>query len=716
MAHARFAFSSTFSSCAVVVVVTFGALPARAAPCTDLPVLFIVQDKSGSMNFAPDGTTASASNPSKWSTAQQVVPNLATQFSNRFRFGVAMFPGATTTFNCTTGSVVQGVSSSPSGVATAYSAAVAGGGTPTAQSLLMTKSYLLGLGLSTPAYVLLITDGLPNCDLGLDPNSCTATTPGCANNSCGLGAKDCLDDNATVSAAASLWAAGIKVFVVGFDTNFTAGNNKAVLDAIASAGGTGAAYVATNQSQLSSTLSQIALNTATCCQDVCSAGSALCTANGQQQLCQLDPSIGCTTWVTNSCPNRSTCVGGQCQTCQDQCSLGAARCNNGSAEQCVTAAGGCTAWTTSEVCGYGERCASGQCNSCVGCNMGDSRCGPNGLETCDWDFLSGCTQWTPSQCSTGTTCQGNSCVACNTTCTAGTSRCNGNGIETCVADAQGCTNWQQTQTCSGFCSGGACGVCGTSCTPGDVRCNGAGVETCGIDANNCSVWNPAQGCAANQFCQAGACTTCATSCTQGAKRCGAGGATEQCQLDATGLCTTWVSSGQCAQGETCSQGVCVPPCQDACTAGAAQCTPSGTPQSCEVGPTGCTVWRDQADCALGQVCYVGTCRPLCSNTEIDDCPVGMECTGTTSGQVCLPSETDAGTPAPDAGSPPRADAGTPPPAADSGGDTGPVMAMPGCGCNGGAGVSASLVGLLALVRRRRRSRFTCPSGGPPGRG
>ena len=46
-----------------------------------------------------------------------------------------------------------------------------------------------------------------------DPATCATTTPGCANTStcsgsscCGLGAKDCLDNNATVSAAASLRA------------------------------------------------------------------------------------------------------------------------------------------------------------------------------------------------------------------------------------------------------------------------------------------------------------------------------------------------------------------------------------------------------------------------------------------------------------------------------------------------------------------------------
>src|SRR5688572_33158941 len=134
------------------------------APCTELPVLFIVQDKSGSMAKAPDGSTAGTGNPSKWSIAQSVVPNLASSFSNRFRFGAAMYPHDTTTFNCSTGTVVTPISGTPTGVQTAYANAIPGGGTPTAASLQAVRSHLLGQGLTTPAYVLLITDGLPNCN------------------------------------------------------------------------------------------------------------------------------------------------------------------------------------------------------------------------------------------------------------------------------------------------------------------------------------------------------------------------------------------------------------------------------------------------------------------------------------------------------------------------------------------------------------------------
>ena len=631
----------------LVLIAALLAAPAFGVPCTELPVLFVVQDKSGSMAKAPDGSTATTSNPSKWSIAQQVVPSLASSFSNRFRFGAAMYPHDTTTFNCSTGTVVTPISSSPSGVQSAYAAAIPGGGTPTAASLQAVRSHLLSQGLTTPAYVLLITDGLPNCNTALDANSCSPTTPGCgptpAASTCGLGAKDCLDSQATITAAQQLFAANIKVFVVGFDSTLTAGNNKAVLDAIAAAGGTGSAYVASSQAQLSSTLNTIAGNTATCCRDACTAGAAMCSGSGARQVCQLDAALGCTTWVTQQCSAGTTCSGGSCQTCSNQCTAGATRCGaSGNAEQCVANAQGCTSWTTVETCAYGELCASGMCGSCQQCAIGSSRCTATGVETCDWDVLTGCTSWSARACPSGSQCMNGSCGSCNSMCTAGATRCAGNTVQTCVADAMGCTAWQSGQTCTNFCSGGACGTCGTSCTPGQSRCQGAGVETCVIDQNNCPAWGVLQQCAPNSFCQGGACTQCATTGTQGARRCGANGATEECRLDTMG-CTSWTATGQCdvGAGERCDMGTCIPPCQDACAAGAGQCS-NGRPQVCERGPTGCTVWRDDTVCGVDQQCVGGKCRGLCTMDEFEMCPAGEICTGVIEGRFCFPDVSDGG--------------------------------------------------------------------------
>ncbi|MCA2981111.1 MAG: VWA domain-containing protein, partial [Myxococcaceae bacterium] len=378
---------------------------AAAQPCGDLPVLYIVQDKSGSMAASPTGGAATSANPSKWSIASQVVPQVAAQFGNQFRYGVMMYPGASTNFACTTGITVQAVPATAAQVASAYAAVGPGGGTPTAASLQQARTVLQGISTTAPKHVLLITDGLPNCNNALNPATCAATTPGCQNTStcsgstcCGLGAKDCLDNQATVAAAAALFGQGIKVYVVGFDQSLTGGNNKAVLDAVAAAGGTGTAYVASNRAALTGALNQIAQQTATCCQNACAAGAARCTSSGGREECRLDPATMCTNWFGSTCPPMSVCTGGGCQACTNQCTLGAVQCSGSSVRTCVAGPGGCTQWQTTDTCSYGEVCSNGSCGSCTACAMGASRCTATGVETCDWDVLSGCTRRSPRAC------------------------------------------------------------------------------------------------------------------------------------------------------------------------------------------------------------------------------------------------------------------------------------------------------------------------------
>lgn len=357
---------------------------AWAVACDELPVLFVVQDKSGSMTFAPDGEVATTVNPSKWGSAQSVVPALASRFTNRFRFGAMMYPAETSPFNCTTGVVTTRVSDDPSAIARAYDAGV-GGGTPTAASLAAAKTYLLSLNLTTPAYVLLMTDGLPNCNLTLNVNTCSFTTPTCPQNSCDLGAKDCLDDRATSRAAAELYAANIPVFVVGFDSTLTTGNNLLVLDAIAAAGGTRRAYTATNQRQLSTALNQIALDTATCCKDACTAGESKCADEGaaEVQTCQFDAKLGCTVWLSTSCGSPKTCQNGQCTSgCKDTCAAGAHQCTSQGAQACIKSSNGCASWAATTSCGD---CVEGACqaSACTNsCDEGAHRCGATGPQEC----------------------------------------------------------------------------------------------------------------------------------------------------------------------------------------------------------------------------------------------------------------------------------------------------------------------------------------------
>jgi hypothetical protein len=90
--------------------------------------------------------------------------------------------------------------------------------------------------------VLLLTDGLPNCNAA-NPVSCTnATACQCTLASCGAAGSSyctlgCLDDQGTVSEIAALAAKKIETIVVGFGAETAAAGAQTVLRAMAEAGG-----------------------------------------------------------------------------------------------------------------------------------------------------------------------------------------------------------------------------------------------------------------------------------------------------------------------------------------------------------------------------------------------------------------------------------------------------------------------------------------------
>lgn len=123
-----------------------------------------------------------------------------------------------------------------------------GGGTPTGASLmfLATGAPSLQQDDKRSDFVLLLTDGLPNCN-GVNPNNvcaaanpacaCTLSTtsgPACVGDTCSLG---CLDRDATVQAVLELRKRNIRTIVVGFGSEATNDDARAVLNAVAEAGG-----------------------------------------------------------------------------------------------------------------------------------------------------------------------------------------------------------------------------------------------------------------------------------------------------------------------------------------------------------------------------------------------------------------------------------------------------------------------------------------------
>lgn len=214
--------------------------------------LLLVVDKSGSMMDLPEGFSLD-----KWSAMKEALDAALSSAPESVRFGLLAYPYATALtipldcegdLCCT---VVEGGEAinvavgprSVEAIGSALAQTSPGGGTPTAAALARALDYFtLGEGrdLDGHRYVLLATDGGPNCnaDLSCDASSCTPNLDGaaqCAGVNCCEGAGEfCLDDGAVIAAIDALRAAGIYTFVVGIPgtENYTPS-----LDAFARAGG-----------------------------------------------------------------------------------------------------------------------------------------------------------------------------------------------------------------------------------------------------------------------------------------------------------------------------------------------------------------------------------------------------------------------------------------------------------------------------------------------
>jgi hypothetical protein len=220
--------------------------PDADASCTETPVpvdpnipnLYFVLDVSTSMN-----------DNSKWTNVRTVVGELIAQLGPSAYFGAAVFPHQGTADVCAAGVEVmhltrgdmQGATEKTFLNATAFQPS---GGTPTAATIAALTPDLRSL--RSPTFVILATDGGPNCDpvLTCDVTQCTSNIDGVAG--CPLagpsccdpsrsGGQACLDGDRTVQAVATLATYGIQTYVLGIPGSGPYGS---VLDRMAMAGGT----------------------------------------------------------------------------------------------------------------------------------------------------------------------------------------------------------------------------------------------------------------------------------------------------------------------------------------------------------------------------------------------------------------------------------------------------------------------------------------------
>jgi len=224
---------------------------------TSKPVnILLVIDKSTSMSDTPAGFTTD-----KWTALKTALAQALDPVKGGIAFGLELYPMSsdpknpilpTCKANCCdmqTGSVDIGVTlgtiTLPKILET-LAATTPAGGTPTAVALNNALGYFTaGPGKDLPGekYVLLATDGAPNCNgtapcdaahctLNIDKNCPGATGTNCCDNP-GMQTA-CVDDAATIGQIDALKAAGVSTFVIGIPgTELYA----TFLDAFAEAGG-----------------------------------------------------------------------------------------------------------------------------------------------------------------------------------------------------------------------------------------------------------------------------------------------------------------------------------------------------------------------------------------------------------------------------------------------------------------------------------------------
>jgi von Willebrand factor type A domain len=189
-----------------------------------VPDMLIVLDRSGSMNPGRGSAT------DRWSGSVDAITDVVGRYDDDIRFGLMTFPAVGGDNGCAAGTMNVPVGPGAGGeIASTLGGMDANGSTPTAASLEAARQTLgpvvdQGPDVKVPPkFVLLVTDGDPNC-----------STPGMTGGGGGIDTQARQD---TIAAIAALAGDGIPTYVVGFETAGTSYAGQ--LDAMAQAGNTG---------------------------------------------------------------------------------------------------------------------------------------------------------------------------------------------------------------------------------------------------------------------------------------------------------------------------------------------------------------------------------------------------------------------------------------------------------------------------------------------
>ncbi len=203
--------------------------------------VLLVLDRSGSMDYST--TTDSncrngATNcTARWPALTDAVDATLTSTASSISWGLKLFSSTGNACGVSSGVEVAISATSVPTIQTQVAATKPGGNTPTAQAIDAATAYLNTVKDQNAKYILLATDGEPNCASSgnTDPNV-----------------------QATVDAIAAAKAAGFTVYVIGIGPSV--GN----LDSFAAAGGTNKYFPATSPQDLANAFATISQAVTTC--------------------------------------------------------------------------------------------------------------------------------------------------------------------------------------------------------------------------------------------------------------------------------------------------------------------------------------------------------------------------------------------------------------------------------------------------------------------
>ncbi|HKO46692.1 MAG TPA: vWA domain-containing protein [Polyangiaceae bacterium] len=256
---------------------------------SDPPNLYFVVDRSGSMGEKPLGSPFT-----KYENARVAISVMLRAVGHRVRYGAAVYPALLNQDGCAPGTELFAIRAgdSPKYAANAENGPVLQellsflggtppytGGTPTAATLRELEPTILGLD-GKKTFVVLMTDGAPNCNLdlrcGVDaciPNiehfSASGVTCDDSYNCCApqVSAGNCVDADASEAAVLAYQKAGVDTFVVGMPGSEA---YRAMLNRLAIAGNTArpgdtAYYAVSDTNELSQALRSIGAQVAISC-------------------------------------------------------------------------------------------------------------------------------------------------------------------------------------------------------------------------------------------------------------------------------------------------------------------------------------------------------------------------------------------------------------------------------------------------------------------